>query len=51
MQCEPISNLDKVAHIGSNTFSDNLIFIVIGLVILVVTMFIGLTKINRMDIK
>lgn len=51
MQYEPISNLDKVAHIGSNTFSDNLIFIVIGLVILVVTMFIGLTKINRMDIK
>ncbi|MGG5463282.1 ABC transporter permease [Clostridium sp. B9] len=51
MQYEPISNLDKVAHISTNTSGDNLTFILIGIVMIVVTIFIGLIKMNRMDIK
>lgn len=51
MQYEPISNLDKVAHIETNALSNNLSFIAIGLVMLTITIFIGLAKINNMDIK
>lgn len=48
---EPISNLDKVAHIGTNTCSDNLMFIIIGLIIILVTTIIGILRINKIDIK
>lgn len=48
---EPISNLDKAAHIGTNTFSDNITFILMGLIIIIVSSTIGILRINKMDIK
>lgn len=48
---EPISNLDKAAYIGTNTFNDNLTFILIGISIMVITTTIGIINFNRMDIK
>ncbi|NEZ47155.1 hypothetical protein FDF74_08025 [Clostridium niameyense] len=48
---EPISNLDKAAHIGTNTFSNNITFILMGLIIIIISSTIGILRINKMDIK
>lgn len=48
---EPISNLDKVANIGVNTFSYNLIFVLSSICIILITTTIGIIINNKMDIK
>lgn len=48
---EPISNLDMAANIGVNSFSTNMQIMIIGLVMIIISLSIGLIRINKIDIK